>query len=215
MNTVLTLDTVSREQTNEQVSYLVSHNIPAVLFCQPQNDEQKDVLTNAVKNGIELGNRLSTETVHEGMTVTEFDEQLRETHEWIQSIYNAANVAWDERYVRFPPSTYRSVSEHEKAEIRAILREYGYVGVDTRTVPDSYTETCDSINWGWTFNVREHSFRDEVSLTSRIMSHEYSLDKIEVIVLHGYETANQDEFRTLMMVFHAMGIDFVQPERIT
>lgn len=214
MQAVLTIDDAPNNHFDTKLSYLTTHNIPSVVFCEGRKiTAQKDLLIEAVNNGIVLGNHSFSHTVASELSVDEFVDEVCETDELLQQVYDEAGVDWGEKYFRFPWGD-RGDTEEKKKELQGVLDEMGYVGVDIDKVPDSYSGTGFLRDWNWSFNVKEHRLPENESASNRVLQHPYSLNKTEIVLLH--DSSDQDKlFVSLMLLFNSMAIDFVHPSTIT
>lgn len=100
----LTIDDSPSPYTNQLVDYLVSRNIPAILFVRGDMMAQHGTasITRAIEKGFLIGNH---SYAHERTSDIGFDEQVRQievTQKLIDRAHHDAGVSNYARYFRFP-----------------------------------------------------------------------------------------------------------------
>ena len=99
----LTIDDAPTDDFLRKVDFLASKNIPAIFFCRGEylENKQNDVIY-AIKKGFIIGNHSYNHPRFSDISLKDCFQQIRQTDEIIDAIYNEANANRPAKLFRFP-----------------------------------------------------------------------------------------------------------------
>lgn len=159
----LTIDDCPTSDFKNKIDYLVSKNIPAILFCcGDRMKERPEAVIDAIKRGFVIGNHSYNHPNFSEITLEECHEQIKKTDDIINCLYKKAGIERQFKLFRFPycdkgtKETWdwkaRLAPETEKGKVRKekiqnYLREIGY----------SHPQNIDkNVNYKWYRNIHMH-----------------------------------------------------------
>ena len=159
----LIIDDCPTSDLKNKIDYLISQDIPAILFCCGNRMEEKpEAVVYAIKKGFLIGNHSYSHPNFSEITLEECYEQIKKTDDIINRLYKEAGIERHFKLFRFPycnkgtketgdwiarlaPKTEKGKVRKEK--IQNCLREIGY----------SYQQNLNkNVKYNWYRNLHLH-----------------------------------------------------------
>jgi len=99
----LTIDDAPSKDFRKKIDFLLSKNIPAIIFCQGndlQNNQEEIIY--AIKKGFIIGNHSHDHPYFSQLTLEQAKEQIKKTDVVIDEIYQKAGILRPVKFFRFP-----------------------------------------------------------------------------------------------------------------
>lgn len=157
---LLTIDDMASENTPDIADWLVSKNIPAIMFAWGQNVEKhRDEALYALKRGIIIGNHSYTHPYFSKLDMKECRKEIEKCEEVLNGLYADAGVERKYRPFRFP---YGDKGGDNKNALQSLLKEMGFDKVDDREIPYKWWKERGldrDIDTFWTYDFEEYNVR--------------------------------------------------------
>ena len=189
----LTIDDVPTRYTKKKLDYLLSKNIPAILFCRGELIKKKmNIVVYAIKKGFIIGNHSYNHPYFSKISLEEAKWQIEETDKLIEEAYKKAKVKRKVKLFRFPYGDKgdgdfeikKPKSKHAK-EIQKFLKKLGYKSIDTHLKELKHTSKDKDVIW--TFDCLEYELPIEKVL-KRIDKSPRLKEKEIIILIHDFST---------------------------
>ena len=214
----LTIDDVPTRYTKRKIDYLISKNIPAILFCRGELIRKKiNVIVYAIKKGFVIGNHSYNHPNFSKISLEEAKEQIEKTDKLIEEAYKKAGVKRQIKLFRFPfgdkgNGDFEKLipkNKHAK-EIQKILKKLGYrqpkfTGITYKW----YKKLKKDADVVWTFDSCEYELPIEKVLKRIDKSPRINSKSNDIILIHDFSTPKT--FSKIIEKLISKGIKFKLP----
>ena len=173
-NAYLTIDDAPSPHMRQKLDFLLSHNIPAIFFCEGRKmEERPEPVIYAIQQGFVIGNHSYNHPHFSAISLEQSWDEIQHTDEIVERLYAQAGIPRPAKYFRFPygdKGTHWEQNPTEKtrqhcAAIQQQLRQLGYMQPDFPHITYAYYHDdgfLQDADWYWTFDTLDWSvFSDE------------------------------------------------------
>jgi len=150
----LTIDDAPSLDCVNKLNYLDDHNIKAIWFCEGRFIRERfEVAVDMVKRGHMIGNHAYSHPHFSDLSLTDWREEIIQTHLLVRQVYESAGRDWDKRYFRFPYGD--KGNDQNKDAIQDFLRQRGYVQPKWRRMTYQHfikAGYLDDVDCYWTYD---------------------------------------------------------------
>ncbi len=224
---LLTIDDMASANTPDIVDWLVSKNIPAIMFAWGQNVEKhrKEALY-ALKQGMIIGNHSYSHPYFSKLDLKECREEIEKCEEVLNGLYADAGVERKFRPFRFP---YGDKGGDNKTALQSLLKEMGFDKVDDRSIPYKWWKERGldrDIDTFWTYDFEEYnvrpgsgfSFEDVLKKMQDPAPAEgaalFGENAVHILLLHAHDETEEMEpkyYEKMLSVLIGSGVEFIKP----
>lgn len=220
----LTIDDAPSRDFTAKMEYLAQHHISALLFCEGRFIQQREeALWTAIQRGFLIGNHAFNHPHFSDLSLEACQQEILQTDELIERLYQSAGVARPARYFRFP---YFDRGGKNSQELQEFLYALGYrqpkfEGINPQYIADPTVLTGSDVRC--TYNqaeylwdqVRNPGGLSEEAIFARIEADDPSQgfglnchDTVDIMLIHDHE-ATTALFYRIIARYLEKGIQFL------
>ncbi len=194
----LTIDDGPSEYTNEIISLLKSHDIPAVFFFRGDSLINRiEIGVNAIKNGFLIGNHSYTHTAYSTMPNQDFFDEIIKTESLIDECYLRSHVKREIKVIRLPygdrgAGNYlaQPTNEDQKEKVNALQNFMKQAGFQSLNFSDTSSDEDLLIDAKWTIDAKDylskHKDNEDLHLENLNNALLQSTNTTDIILMHDF-----------------------------
>ena len=224
---LLTIDDIASKNTPAVVDYLVSKNIPAIMFAWGENVEKHyEEALYALKNGVIIGNHSYTHPYFSKISLDEAESEIKKCESLLDRLYADAGVERKYRPFRFP---YGDKGGDNKNALQDLLKKIGFDKVCDRDIPYKWWKERGfdrDIDTFWTYDFEEYNVRPGSGFSFEDVMKKmqdpapadgaalFGENAVHILLLHAHDETEEMEARyyeKMLSVLIERGVEFVKP----
>lgn len=224
---LLTIDDIASKNTSAFVDYLVSKDIPAIMFAWGENIEKHyEEAVYALKKGMIIGNHSYSHPHFSELSLNGAEKEMEKCEQILDRLYADAGVERKYRPFRFP---YGDKGGDNKDALQRLLKEMGFDKVDDRDIQYKWWRERGldrDIDTFWTYDFEEYNVRPGSGFTFEDVMKKmedadppegaalFEEDARHILLLHAHDETEDMEpryYEKMLSMLVERKVEFIKP----